>query len=144
MVDLSRRLAAEKENVDKALANLDDALTREEQSAVELAAIGTFLHNMYSGIENMLKQIVKDRGKEIPTSDTWHKDLLELATSEAIVSERLADLLYEYLTFRHFFVHAYGFMLKEDHVSPLATNASNVWKQFLSEIGKYCTIPEVP
>ncbi len=109
-------------------------MARKEKSVVELAAIGTFLHNIYNGIENILKQILKAKELEIPSSDSWHKDMLNLAASLGIVSERLSDNLYEYLTFRHFFVHAYGFMLNEAHLEDLANTIPEIWSQFLSEI----------
>ena len=138
MVDITRQVAAEKENVEKALVNLRDAMGRREKSVVELAAIATFLHNIYNGIENILKQVLRAKGTEIPKSDTWHKDLLNLSVSLGIIPEKLSDDLYEYLTFRHFFVHAYGFMLEEAHLENLANNITNVWLQFLSVINKYC------
>jgi len=138
MVDITRQVAAEKENVEKALSNLRDAMGRREKSVVELAAIATFLHNIYNGIENILKQVLRAKGTEIPKSDTWHKDLLNLSVSLGIIPEKLSDDLYEYLTFRHFFVHAYGFMLEEAHLENLANNITNVWLQFLSVINKYC------
>ncbi len=138
MVDITRQVAAEKENVEKALVNLGDAMGRREKSVVELAAIATFIHNIYNGIENILKQVLKAKGTEIPKSDTWHKDLLNLSVSLGIIPEKLSDGLYEYLTFRHFFVHAYGFMLEEAHSENLANNITNVWLQFLSVINKYC------
>lgn len=138
MVDITRQVAAEKENVEKALSNLRDAMGRREKSVVELAAIATFIHNIYNGIENILKQVLRAKGTEIPKSDTWHKDLLNLSVSLGIIPEKLSDDLYEYLTFRHFFVHAYGFMLEEAHLENLANNITNVWLQFLSVINKYC------
>lgn len=138
MVDITRQVAAEKENVEKALVNLRDAMGRSEKSVVELAAIATFIHNIYNGIENILKQVLKTKGTEIPKSDTWHKDLLNLSVSLGIIPEKLSNDLYEYLTFRHFFVHAYGFMLEEAHLENLANNITNVWLQFLSVINKYC------
>jgi hypothetical protein len=61
MVDLTRKIAAEKENVEKALGNLKDAMGRKKRSTVELAAIATFLHNIYNGIENILKQVQKQK-----------------------------------------------------------------------------------
>ncbi len=134
MVDLTRKIAAEKENVEKALDNLKDAMGRKERSTVELAAIATFLHNIYNGIENILKQVLKAKGTEIPKSETSHKDLLDLSVSNGIIPEKLSDQLYEYLTFRHFFVHAYGFMLEETHLEDLANNIPDVWLQFLSAI----------
>ncbi len=138
MVDITRQVAAEKENVEKALGNLREAMGRREKSVVELAAIATFIHNIYNGIENILKQVLKAKGTEIPKSDTWHKDLLNLSVSLGIIPEKLSDDLYEYLTFRHFFVHAYGFMLEEAHLKNLANNITSVWLQFLSVINKYC------
>ena len=134
MVDLARKIAAEKENVEKALDNLKDAMGRKERSTVELAAIATFLHNIYNGIENILKQVLKAKGTEIPKSETSHKDLLDFSVSNGIIPEKLSDQLYEYLTFRHFFVHAYGFMLEEIHLEDLANNIPDVWLQFLSAI----------
>ncbi|MFH1884494.1 MAG: HepT-like ribonuclease domain-containing protein [Planctomycetota bacterium] len=134
MVDLTRKIAAEKENVEKALDNLKDAMGRKERSTVELAAIATFLLNIYNGIENILKQVLKSRGNEIPKSETSHKDLLDISVSNGIIPEKLSDQLYEYLTFRHFFVHAYGFMLEEIHLEDLANNIPDVWLQFLLAI----------
>ena len=137
MVDLTRKIAAEKENVEKALDNLKDAMGRKERSTVELAAIATFLHNIYNGIENILKQVLKSRGNEIPKSETSHKDLLDIFVSDGIIPEKLSDQLYEYLTFRHFFVHAYGFMLEEIHLEDLANNIPDVWLKFLLAIQRY-------
>ena len=134
MVDLARKIAAEKENVEKALDNLKDAMGRKKRATIELAAIATFLHNIYNGIENILKQVLKAKGTEIPKSDTSHKDLLDLSVSNGIIPEKLSDQLYEYLTFRHFFVHAYGFMLEEAQLEDLANNIPGVWLQFLSAI----------
>ena len=138
MVDLARRIDAEKENVNRALDNLKDAMKRKNRSTIEVAAIATFIHNIYNGIENILKQILKAKKTEIPKSETSHKDLLDLSVSIGILPENLADRLYEYLTFRHFFVHAYGFMLQETHLEDLAKNIPDVWSQFLSAIQDYC------
>lgn len=137
MVDLTRKIAAEKENVERALDNLKDVMGRKKRSTVELAAIATFLHNIYNGIENILKQVLKAKGTEIPKSETSHKDLLDLSVSLGIIPEKLSDQLYEYLTFRHFFVHSYGFMLEEIHLESLTDNIPGVWSQFLSAIERY-------
>ena len=102
MVDLTRRIAAEKENVERTLRNLREALARQERSAIELAAIATFLHNIYNGMENILYQVLKAKGAELAKSQTWHKDLLDFSSSHGIISEELSDRLYEYLTFRLF------------------------------------------
>jgi len=137
MVDLAKKIAAENQNVEQALNNLKDAVSRKEKSTVELAAIATFLHNIYNGIENILKQVLKTKGITVSRSETSHKDLLELSLTNGIIPEPLYDKLYEYLTFRHFFVHAYGFMLEEAHLKNLANNIPGVWSEFLSAVEKF-------
>ena len=81
-----------------------------------------------------MKRVVIARNVEIPVSVTWHKDLLNLSLSLGIISDKTCDELYKYLTFRHFFVHAYGFMLEEVHMEDLMNNIPEVWSQFLEEI----------
>ena len=134
MGEVPKQIMAEKQNVETALDNLNKALARTNKSTIELAAIGTFLHNIYNGIENILKQTVRLKSIEIPKSESWHKDLLNLSASKGIISEEMSDQLYEYLTFRHFFIHSYGFMLEEKHLEGLAENIQNIWAQFISEI----------
>jgi len=62
MVSLSEKVNAEKENVGRVLADLEIAMNKEEKSVIELAAIATFLHNIYNGVENILKQVLKEKG----------------------------------------------------------------------------------
>jgi uncharacterized protein YutE (UPF0331/DUF86 family) len=140
MGKIPKQILAEKQNVEAALDNLNKALTRTNKSTIELAAIGTFLHNIYNGIENILKQTVRLKSYEIPKSESWHKELLNLSVSKGIISEELSNQLYEYLTFRHFFIHSYGFMLEEKHLEGLAININDIWAQFMSEISSSLNI----
>src|SRR3989338_1796114 len=103
MDNIIEQIAAERENVEKALNDLKTAMNRKEKTVIELAAIATFLHNIYNGIENILKQIIKAKAMSMPSSETWHKDLLNLSVSIGIITEELASELYTYLAFRHFF-----------------------------------------
>ena len=137
MDELPRQVLAERESVELTLGHLKDAMARKTKSAVELAAAGAFLHSIYSGIENILKHLLSAKDVEIPKSDTWHKDLLNLSVSMGIISSGLCDKLYEYLAFRHFFVHTYGFMLEEAHLRDLANDVPETWTQFLLEIENF-------
>jgi len=134
MVQLEIRIQAERQNVESALDHLDEALARKPRTMVELAAIGTFLHNFYGGVENIAKQVLLEHEKKVPMSGSWHKDLLEATVDEGILTRALADELYEYLAFRHFFVHGYGHTLREKELEPLSKSARKVWKKFLGEI----------
>ena len=133
MDDLARRIAAERENVERTLACLDEALARRPPGRIELAAIAAYLQNVYNGMENVIKQEVRGRGGEMPSGPSWHKDLLELAVSMKLLSAEMGTDLYEYLAFRHFFVHGYALMLREEDLLPLAEKARGVWERFLRE-----------
>lgn len=133
MVKLPEKIDAEKENVEKALLNLKEVMRRKEKSVIELAAMATFLHNIYNGIENILKQSLKAKDIAVPKSASWHKELLEFSMSNKIISEDMYDKLLEYLAFRHFFTHGYGFMLEEEPLEELANNIFDVWHNFCME-----------
>jgi len=137
MVDFARTIEAEKENVEKALDNLTLVMERQDKSIIELAAIATFLHNVYNGIENILKQILKSENTKIFKTATWHKDILKISISKGIIPEELSDELFEYLSFRHFFVHGYSFMLKEEQLINLANGIKDVWENFIKSVEDY-------
>jgi len=137
MVNLSQKIDAEKENVERVLAELEKVMRKKEKSVVELAAIATFLHNIYNGIENILKQILKEKNVPVGKSELWHKELLEQSVKNRIISEKMADDLREYLAFRHFFIHGYGFMLEEAPLKKLADGIPGIWSRLLSEIEKF-------
>ena len=137
MAELPQQILIEQENVDETLKNLRDVLSRKERSFVELAAIGTCLHNFYNGIENILKQSLGASAIKIPRGETWHKDLLKLSSSNGIISDAVRDKLFEYLTFRHYFVHSYSFMLQQNQLDVLVNNAPGIWMQFISGVTAY-------
>ncbi|MDF1533225.1 MAG: hypothetical protein P1P69_01815 [Methanosarcinaceae archaeon] len=137
MDKLHQQILAERENVEIALDNLNLAWGRQGKTVVELAAVGTFLHNIYNGMENILKRIILSKVIKIPNFATWHKDLLTLSSSMGVLSDTLSNDLYEYLTFRHYFVHAYGFMLEESHLEDLVRNIPKTWLQFISETDNF-------
>jgi len=125
---------AEQELIAKTFLLLHEAWQRPHKNEVELAAIASFLHNVYNGIENILKRIFKFKGIAIPSSSSSHKDLLDTALNIGIISPALAEQLNTYRGFRHFFVHAYVLMLDEEQLLPLANNLPTVWHQFEDEI----------
>ncbi len=70
MDKLYQHILAERGNVEIALDNLSFAWERQDKSVVELAAVRTFLHNIYNGMKNILKRIVLSKDIEIPNSAT--------------------------------------------------------------------------
>jgi uncharacterized protein YutE (UPF0331/DUF86 family) len=134
MDNLIEEILIEKEYIEKTLKLLDEALNRSEKSAIELSAIGSFLHHCYTGMENILTRILKFKKVKISSSASSHKDLLNIVVDEEIITQDLSDKLDKYRGFRHFFVHAYGILLEEEELRPLAINLPKVWEQFEQEI----------
>jgi uncharacterized protein YutE (UPF0331/DUF86 family) len=137
MGELLQDFAAEKERIEDTLAALAKTLRRKRRGFVELAAIATCLHNSYSGMENLLKRVLLYLQVPLPHSATSHKDLLDLAVEQMIISQELSEALDEYRAFRHFFVHGYGIALQEAPLQPLAQNLPDIWNRFASEFKNF-------
>lgn len=135
MVEIWEEIEAEKELVESTLSELALALKSNEPSYLRLAGIAAFVHNLYNGMENIIKRMLLAKGiKSDFQSPFWHHDLLKAAIEQEIVSQDLATKLRDYLGFRHFFVHAYSLKLDPAKLMPLANNAEDVWNSFYGEI----------
>ncbi|MEA3323589.1 MAG: hypothetical protein U9Q37_00375 [Euryarchaeota archaeon] len=137
MDELLREVRAEKEYILNTFRALNEALQRKEKTVVELAAISTFLQNTYNGIENILKRLLKFKGISMPASGSWHKDLLDLAVDNQIISLELSKRLDEYRAFRHFSIHGYGVLLDKEKLMPIAESLPYLWKDFEFEIDAF-------
>lgn len=135
MADLVDKVNAELENISTVLTELNKIANKPAKSLVELAGVGTFLHNIYNGIENILKQILGAKGVSAPKmSESWHRDLLALSLENGIISKDTQKRLADYLAFRHFFSHSYSFLLDEVYLKPLVDNMPQVYVVFKKEI----------
>ncbi len=136
MVSLKEKVEVEIENITTLISELRKIKNKRKKSTVELAGMGSFLLNFYTGIENILKQILSAQKKTLPHTQSWHKDLLIEASKKKIISDSLKEELSKYLAFRHFFAHSYGFLLKEEKIKPLVKKANNIFIRFKNEINK--------
>ncbi len=135
---------AEYENIDTVLAEIASLMVpgKSDYSTPELAALATFIHNCYNGFENVLKRVLIYESIEITDSATWHKDLLQKATTGGIIGENLRDRLSVYLSFRHFFVHAYTFTLKWKELKPLIEAIAETVVDFKTAVSRYIETPD--
>ena len=127
---------AEFENIDAVVYELFLVVQPDKTgyTTAELAAIATFIHNFYNGVENILKRISSYRQMETKVSPTWHKDLLKASSEARIISDESYLVLSNYLSFRHFFIHAYSFILRWEELKPLVDELGNTLSQFKKEV----------
>ena len=136
MNNLKNKVLAELENIDEIFGELPPHTKLPYISTLELAGVAALIHNFYNGIENILKQILISRNISIPEGKSWHKELIEIAVKENIISENCKINLGQYLAFRHFFSHAYALDLYSEKMEPLVENVQEVYSLFKKEINR--------
>ena len=136
MTKVHEQIEAELENIERVTAELPGNDLLSNLSPLELAGVAALIHNFYNGIENILKQIVISCGDKPPNGPSWHRDLVNMATSNNIISESTANELRQYLAFRHFFSHGYSFDLDKGRIIPLVKNIQKTLACFTDDINK--------
>jgi hypothetical protein len=137
MDNLSQKINIELENIDEIIKGMPTHSKLPFLSALELAGTAALLHNFYNAIENLLKQIFIFNKISIPEGKSWHKELIESAVKESIITENCKNQLGNYLAFRHFFSHAYALDLYTEKIEPLVENMKGVFLIFRNEISTY-------
>ena len=137
MANLRDKIDIDVENIARVFSEMPNCESLHQLSTLELAGVATLLHNFYNGIENIIKRILIDKGLVIPQGSSWHKELLNLAETEGIISNHLKVQLGEFLAFRHFFSHAYAIDLYAERIEPLVKMASQLFEAFRIEIAEY-------
>lgn len=109
---------------------------------IEISAAAMILHSFYNGIENILRLITKHYDGKLPNSTKWHLDLLD----KAFVSDENRKQLFptdvqrpleEYMKFRHFVRHAYGFQLEWEMMEDLTNGIENIWKILRENVNNF-------
>ncbi|MBN1115007.1 MAG: hypothetical protein JXA66_06670 [Oligoflexia bacterium] len=101
---------------------------------LELCGTANLLTSIYNGLENILKRVFYIKNIGIPKGDNWHKQLLNIAYENKIIDKELYDLLYQYLMFRHFIVHAYGFYIYADKIEVVLGNITDLVFNFKIQV----------
>jgi uncharacterized protein YutE (UPF0331/DUF86 family) len=104
---------------------LQDTLKNTTWEHAYLTAAGTYLSNIYMGVESCLKMALETEGWHIAKNDYWHKTLLELAQEKGLIPLNEYKTVRGMLSFRHFIVHGYVSTLREHDIRQNASEAIN-------------------
>ncbi len=145
------RFAALKADIDREVRNLERLLcemneifsTTQEGSTARVRAAGSILHDFYTGVERIFRQIGVRIDQDLPREEDWHIQLLHRMAVPVegirprVIDEKLEAKLEEYLRFRHLFRNIYGFELKWDRCQPLVENLDQVFSDLKEQIDKF-------
>lgn len=92
-------------------------------SLLEKHGLANILETFYSALEDEIKKIFQSKGKTIPESEQWHKELLSEAREISLLSDTTFTHMQELLKFRHW--SRYGF-LEEISWEKLSENLNRV------------------
>jgi hypothetical protein len=96
----------------------------------QTTAFGTYVQNVYVGIERILQYLLRERGENISKSPMWHYDLLKTSYVCGLVPQDAQPVLENLMKYRHRHVHGYGHMLDELKLRELAAPISDVFELF--------------
>ncbi|MBI4530798.1 MAG: nucleotidyltransferase domain-containing protein [Candidatus Latescibacteria bacterium] len=109
-------------------------------SQFEMNALASYVHQFYTGCERVFERIVVYIDKEAPGGAFSHANLLVQMARERpgvrppVLDEGLWLHLQDYLEFRHFFRHAYGYALDWAKLRPLVEGMSNTLADFRRQL----------
>jgi hypothetical protein len=103
----------------------------------QITAFGTYVQNVYTGIERILQYLLKERGEDLPKSSTWHYSLLKLSCSCGLAPSEVGSVLENLMKYRHRHIHGYGHMLDEPKLRELATPIPETFNLFRRHISNW-------
>jgi predicted nucleotidyltransferase len=112
-------------------------------SRFEMNALASYIHQFYTGCERVLERLAVQIDGELPGGVFSHANLLaQMARGRPgvrppVLDEGLWVRLQDYLEFRHFFRHAYGYTLDWAKLRPLVEGMSDTLADFQRQLGMF-------
>lgn len=111
---------------------------------IELRAMASMLHEFYNGVERIFERIALGLDEGIPQGAYWHADLLaQMSLLErpgekpTLIDEPLRARLKDYMDFRHFFRHAYGYTLQWSQMQWKVEHLSDTLTMLREQLGVF-------
>lgn len=132
----------ELERLEEEIFNYLEQLDHEPEN-MELRALGSSIHDFYSGVEKIFELIAENIDEDIPEGKDWHNRLLMRMQGEVegirppVITEELKESLEEYLRFRHLFRNIYGYKLKWSRLKELVEQFPEVLEKVKRDMNTF-------
>jgi predicted nucleotidyltransferase len=146
-VRVAAKIREERANVEKVVDLLREALLSTPldppPAVVVVHGVGGLVHDFYTGVENLFRDVSPDLNGYLPSGDAWHRELLHSMTLPLLqIRPALIDALIEgellaYLKFRQLYRNLYGFRLEWRRVRELAGAVEALWIRLRKQIDAF-------
>lgn len=112
---------------------------------MQIQGAGKHLHDFYNGAERIFERIAVRIDGDVPEGHNWHTLLLQRmgypfgSHRPEVIDHELEEELSEYLRFRHFFRHTYGYDLRWERVRELSLALPNILDILKNQIETFIT-----
>lgn len=141
---LARRIQNELTDLEQVLSRAERAVAashqRPEDQDLYIDSAALSLHDLYSGLERVFRQVAAVVENQVPSDQEWHRQLLRQMSVEQpglrppVISVDSVSALDEYLRFRHVLRNIYAFSFIPDQIERLVNQFKPVFVQVRSEL----------
>jgi hypothetical protein len=137
--ELKKYFTEEFENINRVKNELFSIYSpeRADYTLSEIAAMASFLMNIYTGMENILKQMLIYDRLDVGDTPDWHEKVLKKSGEVGILPPDLFQILTRYLSFRNYFLYNYIFNINWEDMKILIEAIDDVITRFKKEVEEY-------
>jgi uncharacterized protein YutE (UPF0331/DUF86 family) len=99
--------------------------------------VASFIVNIYSGIEVILKQMLIYDKLDVQDAPEWHEKVLRKSGEIGILPPDVYNALGKYLSFRNYFIYTYIFNIRWEDIKALADAVKDLVEKIKSEVEEY-------
>ena len=104
---------------------------------LEKHGLAHLFETFYSSLEDEIKKVFMSKGKPIPDSEQWHKELLSAAKEISLLSDTTFELMEELLKFRHWSRYAFLEEIQWERLSENLDRVEICSQNFRSDVEKF-------
>jgi hypothetical protein len=139
---LAGRIRGELADLDQLIERALEGWRRVQRSGdgLYLDSVVLNLHGFYAGLERLFELIARHVDGTLPTSETWHRDLLQQMARDltdvrpAVIGQDSGLTLDEFRRFRHPVRNVYTMNLVPDRMAGLLSALPGLWSRLRAEL----------